>query len=486
MGLARIDEVIEDGSGSDKLTSSGQVMGTCDYMAPEQAEDTHGADHRADIYSLGCTLYRLLTGQPVFQARTLWELLLAHREGEIPSLCEAKPDAPAALDDVFRRMVAKRPEDRYQSATDVIAALRAVPSSASSRSAVASAESGPGAQAGSWQQAPGGMPAAGNPAAQAAPAGVATLAERQRAAPRAEDTDRVPQQDTARHVLSAPTPPSDGVKPTMQQDRRTMPVRWIGLTVFLLLGVAIGSVLMFSHPPDTTDGDVAARVPDAKPQGAPAGPVMDDRQHAQVASPVTPSGPTADEVPWIDVIALVDLERDCQPPSADNTDIWNRGNGELECGVGLGAWPKVVFPLYFDAAEYECFVEATRVSGAGGFDIDLPTPVGTIAIQHLHSGNDMLVRIDETARPGWADIGQKVSFRVHVSLDGDHATIVIQRDGRPWVNWTGPLEQVVCPFKATKLDAHTGAIWARANKAFVFHTIRVRALRGEIRPVQDS
>src|SRR5262245_19099134 len=123
MGLARIDL----GAGSSlELTNTGQVMGTVDYMAPEQAEDTHSADARADIYSLGCTLYRLLSGEVLYGGESVVKKLLAHRGSPIPPLATACSSAPAALDAAFRKMVAKRPEDRQQSMTQVVSELEAI------------------------------------------------------------------------------------------------------------------------------------------------------------------------------------------------------------------------------------------------------------------------------------------------------------------------------------------------------------------------
>jgi formylglycine-generating enzyme required for sulfatase activity/serine/threonine protein kinase len=135
MGLARIAGAEAAPGGADRLTTSGQVMGTCDYMSPEQALDTYAADHRTDIYALGCTLYRLLTGNPPYQRETLMQILLAHRESPIPSLCAARAEVPAELDACFQRMVAKEPGDRQQSMGQVVAELEAVLGIASGRSA---------------------------------------------------------------------------------------------------------------------------------------------------------------------------------------------------------------------------------------------------------------------------------------------------------------------------------------------------------------
>lgn len=125
MGLARLEE--GTGTAADTarggLTQSGQIMGTVDYMSPEQAEDTRQAGPASDIYALGCTLYVLLTGGPMYTGDTMMRKLLAHREAAIPSLCAARPDVPAALDAVYQKMVAKRPDQRQQSMGEVIAGL---------------------------------------------------------------------------------------------------------------------------------------------------------------------------------------------------------------------------------------------------------------------------------------------------------------------------------------------------------------------------
>jgi serine/threonine protein kinase/formylglycine-generating enzyme required for sulfatase activity len=120
MGLARFED---PAAAKDGLTESGLVMGTVDYMAPEQAFDVHTADARADIYSLGCTLYRLLTNRNVYEAESLVQKLMAHQNKPVPALAAARPDVPPSLVAIFERMVAKKPEDRYQTMIEVEAAL---------------------------------------------------------------------------------------------------------------------------------------------------------------------------------------------------------------------------------------------------------------------------------------------------------------------------------------------------------------------------
>jgi tRNA A-37 threonylcarbamoyl transferase component Bud32 len=105
-------------------TAPHTVMGTADYMAPEQAEDARAADARADVYGLGCTLYHLLTGQAPFPAGTMMQKLLAHRRQAPPSARALRPEVPAALDAVLRRALAKRPGRRFRSAGALAEALR--------------------------------------------------------------------------------------------------------------------------------------------------------------------------------------------------------------------------------------------------------------------------------------------------------------------------------------------------------------------------
>jgi serine/threonine protein kinase len=121
--LARFEIESENHELTD-LTGTGMVMGTIDYMAPEQSLDTRTADARSDIYSLGCTFWYLLTGKSVYDGDTLMKKLLAHRENEIPSLQKMFASVPAVVDDVFQKMIAKDQTDRYQSMGEVVDALQ--------------------------------------------------------------------------------------------------------------------------------------------------------------------------------------------------------------------------------------------------------------------------------------------------------------------------------------------------------------------------
>jgi serine/threonine protein kinase len=117
-GLAVL--LAESGTG---LTDDRTVMRTPEFMAPEQAEHARQADHRSDIYSLGCTLFYLLTGQPPYPADTPMLKLLGHREQPVPSIHPFRPDAPLELAGVLERLLEKEPQDRYASAGEVAAVL---------------------------------------------------------------------------------------------------------------------------------------------------------------------------------------------------------------------------------------------------------------------------------------------------------------------------------------------------------------------------
>ena len=107
-------------------TQTGMVMGTASYMAPEQAQDMKRADHRADIYSLGCSLFYLLTGRDPFVGDNFISMVLAHQNDPIPKLLAHVPQAPTALENVFQRMLAKEVDFRYQAMQDVVDELEAI------------------------------------------------------------------------------------------------------------------------------------------------------------------------------------------------------------------------------------------------------------------------------------------------------------------------------------------------------------------------
>jgi len=120
LGLARFDN---DDEASLTRQFDEKVLGTVDFLAPEQAFDSHLVDARADLYGLGCTLYFALTGHPPFPAGTVAHRVLSHQTREPRPLELERPGTPRQLAAICRRMMAKSPSERYQSADDVSVAL---------------------------------------------------------------------------------------------------------------------------------------------------------------------------------------------------------------------------------------------------------------------------------------------------------------------------------------------------------------------------
>jgi serine/threonine protein kinase len=121
LGLARLP-ASPDGASS-TMTETGTIIGTPDFLAPEQARRSHDVDIRADLYSLGCTFYFLLTGRPPFPGGTIAEKLVQHQLDEPESIERLRGDVPPGLAAVVRKLLAKKPEQRYQTPAEVAEVL---------------------------------------------------------------------------------------------------------------------------------------------------------------------------------------------------------------------------------------------------------------------------------------------------------------------------------------------------------------------------
>jgi serine/threonine protein kinase len=120
LGIAR--EVENE---SNRMTGAGLIVGTIDYLAPEQARDSAKADIRSDIYSLGCTLYEMLSGHPPFKG-SVTELVYKHAEEMPEPIRSVNPAVPAGLSFILNKMMAKKPVDRYQTPTELLLDLRRI------------------------------------------------------------------------------------------------------------------------------------------------------------------------------------------------------------------------------------------------------------------------------------------------------------------------------------------------------------------------
>ena len=112
------------GPGDPAVTADGAILGTPDYLAPEQARDARGADVRADVYALGCVLYHLLAGRPPFVEKSVMATMVKHATEPVPPVTQFAPAVPPGMLVVMSRMLAKDPAGRYQTPGEAAAALR--------------------------------------------------------------------------------------------------------------------------------------------------------------------------------------------------------------------------------------------------------------------------------------------------------------------------------------------------------------------------
>jgi len=143
MGLARLQTARPSDA---DLTASGVTLGTFDYISPEQARDPRSADVRSDIYSLGCTLFFMLSGQPPFPEGTVLQKLLQHQADDPPDVRRWRPDVPEELSRLLRKMMAKEPRSRPANPDELIAELSSLAAGLGLRPLTANGMS--------WQPAP--------------------------------------------------------------------------------------------------------------------------------------------------------------------------------------------------------------------------------------------------------------------------------------------------------------------------------------------
>ncbi len=143
-GLARLQHS-EKAAGKTIVARENTVMGTPDFLSPEQSKDLHEADIRSDLYSLGCTFFYLLTGQVPFPGGNTVDKVIRHNTDAAPAIEEARPDVPKNIAGIVGKLLAKKPNDRFQTPDELMDALAphaapsvmdwpiAAPSSASDR-----------------------------------------------------------------------------------------------------------------------------------------------------------------------------------------------------------------------------------------------------------------------------------------------------------------------------------------------------------------
>ncbi|MDA1139798.1 MAG: protein kinase [Planctomycetota bacterium] len=201
LGLAKFN-LTDAGGENAPVTVSGVMMGQADYIAPEQAQDAKNVTFSADIYSLGCMMYEMLIGRKPYEAKSAVQVMLMHVQAKVPNAAETNPDIDPRLARFIRKMMAKQPDKRFESATEALRAIRRLQGKRVAAPRVAR----------KVEEAPAATPAVEAattaPVAPTAPVSTAPL-----------EVDRLPEQAKARHEIGQIGPSLGKLEKALAKDQ---------------------------------------------------------------------------------------------------------------------------------------------------------------------------------------------------------------------------------------------------------------------------
>jgi WD40 repeat protein len=305
-GLAKATREAPTGAA---LTQAGEFLGTPAFVAPEQTLDARRADIRADIYSLGCTLYYLLCGGPPFRGTSACQVLMAHQDQEARPLDRVRPEVPAELAGVVARMMAKQPERRYQAPRDVARALEPFAKGTGGSAEPSTMAMTPGPGPGRGREAPGAF------------SGSTQVT-----------TDAGPGPSARRWAKSLPSAAGTG--------RRLPAWVWPAAAAAVLL---VGTTLLWPAPSSRNKSETAGRRTDGAAADRTAGGARPEGPAG-----AKPGGPSGDSPDWVPLFNGKDLTGWKTHPS-------QTGRWRVEDGILVGGGSPSASHLYSERGDYRDF-----------------------------------------------------------------------------------------------------------------------------------
>ncbi len=463
LGLALLRSETNRG---EEVTTSRQIMGTLEYMAPEQVSDSHDVDIRADVYSLGCTLYRLLSGRPPFggpQYKGPFDKMMARVRDAAPPISELRSDIPEELERVLDRMLAKAPEDRFATPAQAAHALGRFTRGCDLPGLLEGAREGAGSATETRQS----LPVTGEPGRPVAIDVEAPVAPKP-------------------HAVALPAP------------RRWRP--WTVAVGLMLSAVFFGAALeiiitISKNGRKTTavvpEGSTVRISPDAKMD---VELPSDGRRAVEVAArqarppyaleargrrkPFPPEEPGFG--PWIDLLPMVDLNTDSVAGD------WQQMGREITVATSAHRH-RMMLPVKV-RGNYDLEMEFTRAGGDGVVALLLPVASRRCLLGlSSHGGRcSGIADVDgksihensSTREPGQLVNGQRYSLLARVRLFEKTAGVEVFLNGQPYTSWVGPRSSLDVPDGWDVPLFNTPGLGA-GSCSVVFHKARLRTVPGE-------